>query len=69
MILEDLSREELIEIIKKDYIQIKKSIPNTPFKEGEYYRIEQDEGGISLIDDSGKWWDIYNIDGEKYLKS
>lgn len=61
MIIENLSREEMINFIKGYCIKVIKDIPKTNFKAGEYYRIYQDEGGAALIDDSGNWFDLFDL--------
>ena len=61
MIIENLSREEMINFIKEYCVKVIKDIPDTNFKAGEYYRIHQDEGGVALIDDKGNWFDLFNL--------
>lgn len=62
MIIENLSREEMINFIKENTVKVIKDIPRTNFKAGEYYRDYQDEGGSYLIDDEGNWFDIFDLD-------
>ena len=61
MIIENLSRQEMINFIKKYCVKVIKDIPNTNFKAGEYYRVYQDEGGDALIDDEGNWFDLFDL--------
>ncbi len=68
MIIENLTREEMISFIKENTVKVIKDIPNTNFKSGEYYRVYQDEGGICLIDDKGNWFDIFDLDSSEYLE-
>lgn len=69
MIIENLSREEMINFIKEYCVKVIKDIPNTNFKAGEYYIIHQDEGGIALVDDKGKWFDLFDLQNpSEYLE-
>lgn len=69
MIIEKLSKSEMINFIKENTVKVIRDIPNTNFKAGEYYRCHQDEGGDCLIDDEGNWFDIFNLDSpSKYLE-
>ena len=69
MIIEKMTREEMITFVKYYCAKVIKDIPNTKFKAGEYYRIHQDEGGIALIDDNGEWFDLYELsDISEYLE-
>lgn len=69
MIIENLSREEMINFIKQYCVKVIKDIPNTNFKAGEYYRIHQDEGGDALIDDDGNWLDLFDLENpSEYFK-
>lgn len=61
MIIENLSREEMINFIKKYCVKVIKDILNTNFKAGEYYRVYQDEGGVTLIDDKVNWFDLFDL--------
>lgn len=61
MIIENLSREEMINFIKKYCVKVIKDIPGTNFKAGEYYRVYQDEAVDVLIDDKGNWFDLFNF--------
>lgn len=61
MIIENMSREEMITFIKRYCLKVIKNIPNTNFKAGEYYQVHQDEGGVALIDDNGEWFDLYEL--------
>jgi hypothetical protein len=61
MIIENLSREEMINFIKRYCVKVIKDIPGTNFKAGEYYRVYQDEGGGALIDDKGNWFDFFDL--------
>ena len=68
MIIENLSREEMINFIKEYCVKVIKDIPNTNFKAGEYYRIYQDEGGASIYE-NGNWFDLYNLNNpSEYLE-
>ena len=69
MIIENMTREEMISFIKHFCVKVIKDIPNTNLKAGEYYQIYQDEGGAALIDDDGNWFDLYELsDVSKYLE-
>ena len=69
MIIENLSREEMINFIKRYCVKVIKDIPGTNFKAGEYYRVYQDEGGYALIDDKGNWFDSFELrDPGEYLE-
>lgn len=69
MIIENLSREEMINFIKKYCVKVIKDIPNTNFKAGEYYRVYQDEGGAALIDDEGNWFNLFDLNNlSEYLE-
>lgn len=69
MIIENLSREEMINFIKQYCVKVIKDIPNTNFKAGEYYRIHQDEGGDALIDDDENWLDLFDLENpSEYFK-
>lgn len=70
MIIENLSREEMINFIKKYCVKVIKDIPNTSFKAGEYYRFYQDEGGAALIDDNEKWFDLFDLNNpDEFLEA
>ena len=69
MIIENLSREEMINFIKRYCVKVIKDIPGTNFRAGEYYRVYQDEGGCALIDDRGNWFDVFELDNPReYLE-
>lgn len=69
MIIEELSKREMINFIKENTVKVIRDIPNTNFKAGEYYRYHQDEGGDCLIDDEGNWFDIFDLDSpSEYLE-
>ena len=69
MIIENMTREEMINFIKAYCAKVIKDIPNTKFKAGEYYQIHQDEFGVALIDDNGKWFDLYELSNiSEYLE-
>jgi len=68
MIFENMTREEMIKFIKAHCVKVIKDIPNTNFKAGQYYEINQDEGGAWLIDDNHKYFDLYDIDPHEYLE-
>ena len=69
MIIENMTREEMIKFIKAHCAKVIKNIPNTNFKAGQYYRLYQDEGGVALIDDNGKWFDLYELSNiNEYLE-
>lgn len=61
MIIENMTREEMINFIKCYCAKVIKDIPNTNFKAGEYYQIHQDWDGVILIDDNGEWFDLYEL--------
>lgn len=68
MILENMTREEMIKFIKAHCVKVIKNIPNTNFKAGQYYEINQDEGGAWLIGDNLEYFDLYDIDPREYLE-
>lgn len=69
MIVENLTREEMIDFIKAHCVKVIKDIPNTNFKAGEYYRFYQDEGGIALLnDDKNNYFDLDYNSANEYLE-
>ena len=62
--------EWLREQLKKYCIKVIKDIPDTVYKAGNYYLIDQCEAGVWLYDWDGKnYFDIYNlIHPEEYLE-
>jgi hypothetical protein len=68
MIFENMTREEMIKFIKAHCVKVIKDIPNTNFKAGQYYEIDQSEAGVWLIDDNHKYFDLYEIDPHEYLE-
>lgn len=69
MILENMTREEMINFIKAHCVKVIKNIPNTNFNAGQYYEIDQNEAGVWLIDDNHKYFDLYDIDPCEYLEA
>jgi hypothetical protein len=76
MLLERMSREEIIDLFKdqllkcvKDIKIINKSnaVDNSlvQFTKGHCYLIDINEGGTFLKDDNGNWIDLYEL-AEKY---
>lgn len=74
MRLENMSREELMKELKKYMILCTNTITvefwdwkttdsitktKVTFKKGEYYYIEESEGGVWITHDNGKWFDAY----------
>lgn len=53
MKIEEMTREELIEELKKHLVHIKKDIVTTTdtFKAGEWFHYTQDENGIFICSD------------------
>ena len=35
---------------------------NFIFKQGEFYSIDEDEGGRYIVDDNGRYHDVYDMD-------
>lgn len=61
MIVENLTREEMIGFIKAHCAKVIKDIPNTNFKAGQYYQFFVDWESSSLIDDNGNWFNLYEL--------
>lgn len=69
MIIENMSREEMIDFIKAHCAKVIKDIPNTNFKAGQYYQFFVDWEGSSLIDDNGNWFNLYELSNiSEYLE-
>ena len=69
MIIENMSREEMIEFIKAHCAKVIKDIPDTNFKAGQYYQLIIDWEGASLIDDEGEWFNLYELNNiSEYLE-
>lgn len=69
MIVEELTREQMIDFIKSYCVKIIKDIPNTKFKVGEYYQYYQDEDGITLLsDDKNDYFDLDYNSANEYLE-
>lgn len=69
MIIEKMTREEMINFIQGYCIKVIKDIPNTNFKAGQNYRFFQDEGGITLIsDDKNDYFDLDYNNVNEYLE-
>ncbi len=69
MIIENMSREEMIEFIKTYTVKIIKDIPNTNFKAGQYYQFLINWDGCEIIDDEGKTFNLYELSNpEEYLE-
>lgn len=70
MNIENMSREELVDVIKKHCVKVITDFPNTNFKAGEYYFYEDNEAGPFLIDDNGKYFDLYELNNPyEYLEN
>lgn len=69
MIVENMTREEMIEFIKAHCAKVIKDIPNTNFKAGQYYQFMIDWEGASLIGNKGEWFNLYELDNiDEYLE-
>lgn len=69
MILENMTREEMINFIKAYCVKVIKDIPNTNFKAGQYYRLCQNEDGIFLLsDDKNDYFDLDYNSANEYLE-
>ena len=69
MIIENMSREEMIEFIKSYTVKVIKDIPDTNFKAGQYYQFYVNWDGWEIIDDEGKSFNLYELsDIEEYLE-
>lgn len=66
-----MSREELISKLKKFMVLCTNTFSieyvnwdtgdkiKIAFKKGEYYLIDSNEGGTWIMNDNGKWFDVY----------
>lgn len=69
MIIEKMTREEMIDFIKAYCVKVIKDIPNTNFKAGQYYRLYQNEDGIFLLsDDKNDYFDLDYNNANEYLE-
>lgn len=66
MNLDKMKREELIKIIKRHTVMCIEDYDC--FKTGERYFLDTDEGGQYIIDDNGKYHDMYDLSLELWNK-
>ena len=68
MIIENMSREEMIKFIKKHCVKVITDIPGTNFKKEQWYEVFLDEGGAGMWDDDGNFVDFYDFPVDKHLE-
>lgn len=69
MIIENMTKEEMINFIRAYCVRVIKDIPNTNFKAGQNYRFFQDEHGFTLIsDDKNNYFLLDYNNANEYLE-